>query len=808
MENISIEQESAPSSFVEKISYYILIVFVFLLPFFFLPSLGNLQQNKGILIGFAVLVPFILMLVRSVKRREVSFQKNWLFFTSVIFLVVLLISSLVNGHFSVSFIGKGFETGTFAFVALLVILMMLISQIIRTQDKVMRLYSTFWISITLLLVLHIGRLFFGTHFLAFNVLTNATANFVGKWTDLGILFGAAGLLSLITLEFLPIKKTLKWFLSIVMLLFALFLFIINFTTLWSALAVSAGILIAVKLLSNKHSQGGEEKRSWPVLSIIALIISVALIIPVGGGSTLGTILSEKAINYFNTSQVEIRPAWKSTFSIAGKTYDSGIVSLLLGSGQNRFVNQYLKFKPEGVNATPFWNYDFDTGVGYVPTFMVTAGILGVLSWLLFLVLFVYRGGKAIFQTYENRAQKYVVVSSFITAFFFWFMAVTYVPSAVTLALTFVFTGIAIAVFFMEGQMNEPITINLREKNKIVSLFYYIILILLIIGSLFTLYKYTAIIIANNYFQNAMTSLNQGGKVEDAEAMIKKAVQWNPSDIYYQVLAELNIVKMSQFIAANKLSQSSDVEVFKGYLNAAGTYAQQAIVADDSNYQNWIEAGRVFESVVPLQVKNAYEQAIGAYAQAVERNPTNPAIYLMLARLELANKNPTEAKKYIGGALQLKNNYAEAAFLLSQIQVQEGNLNEAIKSVQAAAQFSPNDQTIYFQLGLLKYNNKDYKGAIEAFTAAVNIDPQYSNARYFLGLSLSKIGNVDEAIKQFTIVQQYNPDNEEVALILKNLKAGKQPFADAEAPIDNKPEKRKTLPVKDDVKTTKKSASTL
>ena len=47
------------------------------------------------------------------------------------------------------------------------------------------------------------------------------------------------------------------------------------------------------------------------------------------------------------------------------------------------------------------------------------------------------------------------------------------------------------------------------------------------------------------------------------------------------------------------------------------------------------------------------------------------------------------------------------------------------------------------------------------------------------------------------MKTFNPDNKEVEFILKNLKEGRAPFMNAEPPIDDKPEKRKTLPVKDD-----------
>jgi hypothetical protein len=69
-----------------------------------------------------------------------------------------------------------------------------------------------------------------------------------------------------------------------------------------------------------------------------------------------------------------------------------------------------------------------------------------------------------------------------------------------------------------------------------------------------------------------------------------------------------------------------------------------------------------------------------------------------------------------------------------------------------------------------------------------------------------MGRNADAIAQFEQLAITNPDNQEVAFILTNLKEGKSPFADAQPPIDNKPEKRKTLPVPEkETKTTTPAA---
>ena len=193
--------------------------------------------------------------------------------------------------------------------------------------------------------------------------------------------------------------------------------------------------------------------------------------------------------------------------------------------------------------------------------------------------------------------------------------------------------------------------------------------------------------------------------------------------------------------------------------------------------------------MPLNISGAYEAAANAYQEALKYDPLDPSIYLMLARLEYTKGDDVKAKDFITQALNLKQNYTDAIFLLAQIQIKDGNVNDAIKSVQAASILSPNDPTILFQLGLLQYNNKDYKDAAASLLQSIALSPQYANAKYYLGLSYDMLGKEKEAIAQFTDLKQTNPDNQEVSLILSNLKAGKPALANATPPANAPIDKR-------------------
>jgi cytochrome c-type biogenesis protein CcmH/NrfG len=254
------------------------------------------------------------------------------------------------------------------------------------------------------------------------------------------------------------------------------------------------------------------------------------------------------------------------------------------------------------------------------------------------------------------------------------------------------------------------------------------------------------------------------------------------------------VRLSEIVNRNVNTQEVQQE-FQDTLARTIGYGQSAVNADPRNYQNWASLAQIYEALIPLQVSGASDNARTAYQQAVVINPTNPQFPLTLARISVLSGDNETAKDFIAQALQLKNNYTDAIFLLSQIEIQAGEVDKAITSVEAASFLAPNDPTILFQLGLLKYSKEDFAGAVVALERAVTINTEYSNARYFLGLSYFQLGNPESALEQFRVVEGFNPDNAEVKAIVANLVAGKSPF-DGFEPPPQPIEERETPPIEE------------
>ncbi|MCH7756579.1 tetratricopeptide repeat protein, partial [Patescibacteria group bacterium] len=746
----------------------------------------------------------LLFLVSSLKTGRLTLPFNKILLSVWLLPIAYFFSSLFSVSPRSSFLGQGLEGDTFGFIVLMALLVTLVVMLMRTKEQVLYTYLALFVSFIVVWVFQGLRLIFGADFLSFDVLTLTTSNILGKWNDLSIFFGLATVLTLVTLASLQLSVLYKRILYAMLVVSLFFLAVVNFKMVWIIVglfalgffvhSISIGRFNWKKAVPEGIQEGhdspppAEGKEGTPSMSTAALIVLVVSVLFVLGGTTIGSVLSGQ----FNISQIEARPSFQSTIDVGRETYKE---NFLFGSGPNTFVKQWVKFKPIEINETLFWNADFIAGYGFIPTSFVTVGLVGIVAWVVFLASFVYGGLKAlILAPVNNRFSYYISLSSFLAALYLWIFAATYTPNVVLLTLAFLFTGIFISSLRHYSARFAERTFEFANNPKtgFVSVLGITVLLLTVIVGLYTVGKQYA---AATRFQAGIVALNVQGDLDAAEANIQKAAEINVSDRYYRLLADINIGRISFLQTETDLSEDELRSRFQTLLARAIANGQRATDLDSTNYQNWLALGRVYQSIVPLGIEGAYENAKTSYDRALAVNPTGPAIYLTLARLEVAKGDTLAARDFIAQALELKSNYTESIFLLSQIEIAEGNLEEAIASVEATAVLAPNDPVVFFQLGLLHYNQNNNDKAISSLERAVGLNNVYSNARYFLALSYDRVGRKGDAIVQFELIQELNQDNEEVMQILVNLRAGRAPFENIVPPAEP-PEEREELPIEE------------
>lgn len=805
MEQISVEvmeqevkaEGEEKGGMLERLAAKVMFLCLFLLPIFFIPSASfPLMSGKAALFSLCVLAAFLLWAWARLKDGRFVFPRSLMLVGLASLTLLSVLSALASDSLAGALVGAGFEVGTAVNVFILSLSVFLIGALVRRKDQIFFAYLALFASFFIVAAFHLIRLLSGAGALSFGLFTDAASNLIGKWNDLGVFAGAVAILSLMTVEFLSLSKITRAATYLALAASLGLLVIVNFSMVWLTLGVFSLVLL-VFLMSFRPAKGrvlGEEdaletapgRYRIPAPTLAVLLLSVLFVF---GSASIGG----KAAAYFGISQIEARPSWQATLGVVRETLKA---HPLLGAGPNQFLSQYLAYKPKGINNSVFWNIDFNFGVGLAPTLLVTVGLLGFAAFLLFFVSYCYAGLSALLRSSADNFSRYLIASSFFTSLFFWVFSIFYIPSQTTLSLTFLLTGLFLSSLLSEGLVSEKVVEFIDDPRAgFVSV---LVLILLLIGGVSLVYALGQKYAASVYFQKGALEANRSGDIDTAEADVKRAVYLNQSDAYYRALAEISLARLSALLSSSpdKLSAETLRSKFQALLASAIGAAQQAVAQNPKDYQNFLELGRVYEAIVPLNIAGAYESAKSTYEQARSLNPHNPAILLTLARLEIAKKDMVKAREYIAASLSEKSNYTEAVFLLSQLEASQGNVKEAIASAEAAATLAPNDPTVFFQLGLLRFNSRDYKGAAGALEQAVAQNASYANAKYFLGLSYEKLGRSTDAIAQFEGLKKTNPDNKEVDLILRNLKAGRAPFADATPPLDDKPEKRRKLPVEE------------
>lgn len=790
MEENSIAINVHSKGFLERVSSTILFLITFLIPFFFLPvSFISPQFSTSLLFAFGVILATLFVIVSVFGKGSFSFPKSikYILGIYVIVPVVYVLAGIANGFSRMSFLGYTFDITTVGFIFLAFVYMFLVSILSTDKKKIFYSYLAFVLSSFLVSLFLIIRMIGGVGVLSFGMFTNLTSTMIGNWNNVGVFFGIGAVLSLVTYQMLSLSKLTKVILICALALSIFFLALINFNIVWIIIALVSLLFVLYGIFNREKetifSSSWKEKLSFvPFYPLIVFIISVIFVI---WGSVLGGYLS----NYFKIVNVDVRPSLSVTVDIARNTLKN---QPLFGSGPNSFVAQWLSYKPSDIINTIFWNTDFSYGIGLLPTFAVTTGLVGMASWIIFFCLYIFLGLKSIFAKVEDAFVKYLVVSSFFVSFYLWVMAWVYVPSTVVFVLTFFFTGLFFASIYIAKIVDvHQLRFSHTPKSGFISSF---ILVLVFVGVLalgFGLFKNSESLW---YFQKSSYALNTLKDTALSEKFMKQAVSTVPYDVYYRALSEIEILKLQAILSqdVNKVSKEEIQKQYSTTLSDAITAGQNARDADPVNYLNWVALGSVYESAVSMNVQNAYESALFAYSEALRRNPKNPSIYLYFARLSVAKQDLKQARQYALNAISAKQNYLDAYYLLSQIEVADKNLKGAIDSVTAASIINPNDPSIFFQLGLLKYNNQDFVGAVESLENSLKLSPDYANAKYFLGLSYEITKERNKAIILFEDLAKTNPDNAEVKTILESLKAGKSLFTEQE----KKPETKSKLPVQE------------
>ncbi len=675
---------STKEHIIDRISFYTFIASFLLLPFFFIPKVPiPLDVSKGYLFAGGVILSFIFWIIGRLVDGKISVPKSLILLSLSSIPVVFLVSSVFSKARMVSFIGTGFEIGTFFSILVMSLALFLASVFFKSRERISSLYVGLFISYIVVGVLTISGLFVDfSKFLPDFFISFFAGNPLGSWNDLAIFAGLLSIISLLSIEILLPKFLAKIFFYFIILLSLFFLALINFTTTWVVLGIFALIVFVYKMTTSSANSAEKVSvhRVFPVTSFAIILICLSFALT---GNVFGSYLAK----HFNIANSYARPSLSATYDVGRHVLlDRPIV----GSGPNRFNQAWNLYKSSGINNTNFWNTQFNSGFGSIPTFMITGGILSIIAWLFFLFVLFSEGIKrTIESTARDRLSLFLLASSFLASVYLWIFAAIYSPSALIIQMAFVITGVFLSVLVGQNIVKTLDISYLGDPRK--SFFSILALVILLIFSITSLYSTSVRFIASADLGRAVSgnSLSLDKRIDSATM----AANLGKNDLYYRFLSNLMTRKLSEIISTQKLSEDELKKQATGLFSNIENSARLAVSYDKTNYLNWLNLGTIYQQFVPLGVTGAEENAKGAFDQAITLSPSSPNTYFNYGALFYGQKDYTEAITKLEKAISLKADYWDARYVLGLSYYYANRSNDSLSQFKILTQVFPDDKNV-------------------------------------------------------------------------------------------------------------------
>lgn len=771
----------------------ILSVFIFLLPIFFIPSQSvGLYVAKILLLATGLVAVFAIYLSSVLASGNIEIPKSKYLIPIALFGLIALLSSIFSGNIPFSIAGDVFDLGTSGSILMLVFTLFITTVAVKSVGVVAKAVNALVYSAIVLAVYTLFASYIGPY-LPNAISANLPYFLTGSVIDLAIIFGAVVIVALCALNMAELSKRMRYVLYVLLAVGLVFVGASSFMPVIIMLGLVA-LVYFVYLLSwsvgrkvedVSEVSGGHQGRQ---ISLSALIVFMLCLVFMLGGSNVGGYLS-RALKIQTT---EIRPNFESTMGLTREAWKQNIA---LGIGPNNFSKFWTLHKPLEINQTQFWNSDFYAGSGFVPTIAITTGLLGLLSLIAFIGMYALSGVKAMYAQANSARSRYLATTTFLVSIYLWIMLFLYTPGLSVLGILFIFTGLFTSTLVPQGIAGSwKINIFSNPKTNFVAVLSTVVVLALSVAGGYLVWERG---VASVVFQSGLGDFAKTNDLAKVKESTARAISIVPSDVYFRGYTEASMADLNSVLGgiSNQSQVTDEVkQKIQNLIVDSVDAAKKATEVNSESYLNWYALGRVYEILAANGIEGSIENARASYKQAEALAPTNPAIPLGFARLDIVAKNYDSAKQNLNKAISLKNNYTDAYYTLAQIEAATNNVQGAIKAVEAASFVDPQNTGLLFQLGVMKYNTRDFAGARQALEKAIQLVPDYANARYFLALSLEKLGDKEGTLRELREILKTNPENKDVAEMIANVEAGKS--AIPQAAQTNNIEKKTSAPIKE------------
>lgn len=707
-------------------------------------SFVALPQAKMLLLMLWVLIGVVALLWRSYDEKTLTLPYSPILVAPFGLPIAALISALVSMH-PTAFFGSGVEIDTVATLTLLSLVPLFVVTIGRRVELV-------WLRIGLFsgvcaaLVLYVFQI--AAYVLVPNVLiaTYPSFSLVGSWHDVAL---CAGLVVLAVGLWHDLMNSFQKKVAYALLACAaITLLEVSASDVWYVLA----IVFFIYALARMYCAAGSLHARVRIVSHLLVFSATALVL-----GFVSPLIHAALPARVQVIVAEVRPSLGSTLAVSPGLFERPS-EFVLGTGPNSFQEQWAKYKPVVVNTTEFWDTSFVTGIGLIPTQMVTGGFVALCAWLLLGAGVVIAFMRAI------RDRRFEEVEVFLFVLFLTLFCIISVPSLPLLFLLFALLGYLVRVSNLYRTVSWPLIYSYRGAPVV-----FAIALIALVSLSAVIAHGSRIILSNVLVYRANTVLSSTSDIERVTHFLQQALALYPqNDLAHRAAVELGLRQL----AGESRKPKPDTQSLQSILSETIEHGMQAVATNGGKYENWLVLAQMYTTLSGAGVSGATQEARRAFEKAAETNPTNPYPFLALAQLDALVNDATSTRVHLRAALKQKPDMAVAHYFLSRLEGQAGNTEESIAEGVLATRYAPQEPLVWFQLGGSLYLANRYQDAATALERAVELQPEYSDALYLLGLSYKALGHTEKARTTLETVLRLNPGNSVILQALGSLSASR------------------------------------
>lgn len=475
--------------------------------------------------------------------------------------------------------------------------------------------------------------------------------------------------------------------------------------------------------------------------------------------------------------VEVLLSERLSWDLAGQGLKD---SPVLGVGISNFSYVFSQFKPQTFLATPFWQLRFDRSGSAISEMVATAGVLGILSYLLMIAMFILvsyfviasfkpKGIAANLASVGGEGSKpeqKITVIPFLVGFVAFLVGQFLYYQNASLAFSFwLMMGLGVVSW---RQMPREKTFSFKdfpEIGLVLSIIFWVVLI----GAAFLCFTLGKYYVADAYYRDYLVDPAKNFSKMESSARLASV-----RSIYHTVLARGYLQKFYE----EALKPQPDRQTVTNMVSLAVDESKRAVARGGNSVVAYEMAGVVYREIQGVAT-GALDWAIKSFEKALTLEPKNPILTTELGKLYNVGGDKEKAIATLNKAIALKPDYVDAQLQLAFLEDQEGKTSQAQERLENLVKATPFSVEAHFQLGRIYFNNKEYTKAIEQFQSALTLFPNHSNSLYSLGLIYERRGEITKALEMYRRVQELNPENKEIKAKVDELQAPPAPQEEEE-----------------------------